>query len=209
VTHNPTDELKDTLYTLQRRRGALQTLEKQLQTARQNLTQQEAHTEHLSKAHAILQQVALQTQGELQFRITELVNLALAGVFDDPYTLTVSFVVRRDRTEVDLAFSRGDTHIDPMTASGGGPVDVAAFALRLCLWSMERPRTRPLLVLDEPFRFVSDNYLPRVGQLLEELCKRMGLQIIMVTHKEALMGTGKVFRVSMSNGMSCTVPVSD
>ncbi len=45
-------------------------------------------------------------------------------------------------------------------------------------------------MLDEPFRFVSRNYLPNLVTLVEKLSEEMGVQIIMVTHTPELeMGT--------------------
>lgn len=78
-----------------------------------------------------------------------------------------------------------------MTAAGGGVVDVAAFALRVSCLMLHRPRLSKVVVLDEPFRFVSAEYQENVGRMLEELASDLDLQVIMVTHNEEL-SIGKI-----------------
>lgn len=152
----------------------------------------------IEEAQAVIQIVSKRTQEELEYHISELVSLALNAVFPDPYELKLKFEVRRGKTEADLLFSRGGEIMDPLTASGGGPVDVASFALRVALWSLRRPRTRAVLVLDEPFRFLSRDLQPKASLMLSEISKRLGLQIIMISHSPDLIESAdKVFEVTM------------
>lgn len=89
-----------------------------------------------------------------------------------------------------MVFIRDGQEIDPMSASGGGVIDVAAFALRLACLLLATPRPRRLLVLDEPFRFVSAKYRPKIRALLLQLSEELGVQIILVTHiTELQIGT--------------------
>ena len=70
-------------------------------------------------------------------------------------------------------------------AAGGGVVDVVCFALRVVAWSLSQ--TSPVLILDEPFKWVSMGLRPICGQLLRGISDRLGLQIIMVTHDPELV----------------------
>jgi ABC-type molybdenum transport system ATPase subunit/photorepair protein PhrA len=56
---------------------------------------------------------------------------------------------------------------------------------------LKRPQPRRLLVLDEPFRFVSESYRPRIKAVVENLAEKMGIQILLVTHAPELVA-GKV-----------------
>ena len=82
-----------------------------------------------------------------------------------------------------------------MSASGGGVVDVAAFALRLSCLMLSKPPLRRLLVLDEPFKFVSAEHRDRIQTLLRTLAEEMRIQILMVTHIEQLV-TGDVLELA-------------
>ena len=143
------------------------------------------------EAQGLAQQIAAQVQQKAHDRIAGVVTRSLQAVFDDPYEFVIRFEQKRGRTEARMVFMRDGKEIDPLTASGGGVVDVAAFALRLSCLMLARPPLRRLLVLDEPFRFVSANLRGRLRGLLESLSTELGVQIIMVTHQTELT-TGTV-----------------
>jgi len=141
----------------------------------------------LEQARAIVQEVAQQVQEQAHAHIASVVSRCLRAVYDDPYEFRILFEQKRGRTEARLVFERDGVQVDPMTASGGGPVDVAAFALRLsCIMLSRQPRPARVLILDEPFKFVNRKNLPRVRSLLESLAKEMHVQIVMITHIHAL-----------------------
>ena len=146
----------------------------------------EDYLEAVKEAHELLQLVAQAIQEEAHNQIAGVASRCLDSVFDEPYEFHIGFDRKRGRTEAVLSFIRDKLEIDPMTGSGGGPIDVAAFALRLACLVLSRPAIRPVLVLDEPFRFVSKAYRPRVRALMEALAVEMGVQIVQVTHIDEL-----------------------
>jgi DNA repair exonuclease SbcCD ATPase subunit len=146
------------------------------------------------RALATAQAIAKEVQQKAHRQVSDLVTRCLAAVFDEPYAFHMEFEEKRGRTEARLVFRRGDLEVDPMSAAGGGVVDVAAFALRLSALALRRPGVRRLMVLDEPFRFVSAEYRPRVRALLETLAKETGFQFVIVTHSPEFE-VGKVVRI--------------
>lgn len=155
------------------------------------------------KAQVIIQEVARKTQQELEYHVSELVTLALSAVFEEPYEFKLEFTIQRNKTVIDIWFSRDGQLIKPMDAAGGGVVDIASFALRVALWSLAQPKSRGLLILDEPFKFLSRDLQPKASLMLKELSEKLGLQIIMVSHSEDLIdGADKVFKVKIKNGIS-------
>jgi DNA repair exonuclease SbcCD ATPase subunit len=145
-------------------------------------------------AQQILQSVAQIVQQNAHERIAKVVSSCLSSVFDNPYEFRINFTRKRGRTEADIVFVRDGKEVDPITASGGGMIDVAAFALRVVCLVLHRPRVRPVVVLDEPFKFVSSGYQENVRLMLEKLSKEMKVQIIMVSHIDELE-TGKIIRL--------------
>jgi len=146
-------------------------------------------------AQEVLQLLAQAVQQQAHARISEVVSRCLTAVFDDPYEFKIVFERKRGRTEAILRFVRGDLDVDPLTASGGGMIDVAAFALRVACLMLARPRLSKVIVLDEPFKFVSAQYRGNVRSMLEQLSEEMEMQIIMVTHIEELE-TGNTIEIS-------------
>lgn len=160
---------------------------------------------HLQKAQKIIQVVARMTQEQLEYHISELTTLALASVFPDPYELNLDFELKRGKSEAVISFDKkGDGNkVQPLLASGGGAVDVASFALRVALWSLQCPRSRECILLDEPFRFLSRGLQERASTMLKELSTRLRLQFVIVTHEETLIESAdKVFEVSIRKGVS-------
>lgn len=144
----------------------------------------------LEAAQVLAQEVATQIQELAHEKIATLVSKSLEAVFDEPYQFKINFEQRRGKTEADLTFERDGLQVDPMTASGGGVVDVAAFSLRLSSLLLSQPPLRRFLALDEPFRFVSADYRERVALLIRQLATDAGCQFLIVTHqKEYRIGT--------------------
>lgn len=134
--------------------------------------------------------IAQTMQQKAHQQISTIVSRCLSAVFEDPYEFRILFEQKRGKTEARMVFVRDGQEIDPMSASGGGVIDVAAFALRLACLLLTSPRPRRLLVLDEPFRFVSAKYRPKIRALLLQLSEELGVQIILVTHiTELQIGT--------------------
>lgn len=137
----------------------------------------------MEKAQSFLQKVAQDTQSQLKFQVEDIVNIALDTCFPDEYIFKLNFVISRGKTEAQLVFLSQKTkhEIDPMNASGGGVVDLVSFALRIALFVLEQ-NVNNVIVLDEPFRFVSKDLLHRVKDILRMLSDKLKLQFIIVTH---------------------------
>ena len=191
---------------LEQRKGQKIQIEKNIAAINRSVKDHKRSLHRHEQAREVIRAVGLATQQQLQYHISEISSLALEAVFDDPYSLGVEFIQRRNKTECDLYFTRGkdvDNKIDPISASGGGAVDVASFALRTASWAMQVPRSRPVLMLDEPFRYLSTGLLPRAGEMLKQISSELDLQIIMVTHAEELIDEADaVFSVDMNKGES-------
>lgn len=138
--------------------------------------------EDLSKAREVIMLVGKNTQQALQVRISTIVSLALATVFDNPYEFKVRFEERRNTVECDLLLVRGEDEFSPLDSVGGGVVDVVSFALRIADWKLRGGR--PVIILDEQFRNVWPGGQPKVSALLQRLSAEFDLQIILVSHQE-------------------------
>ena len=155
------------------------------------------------KALEVVKLAALKTQEQIQYHISDITSLALSAVFPEPYELIIEFVERRNKTECDLFFSRNGQRIDPMNSSGGGPIDIASFALRIASWSLQRPIRSNTIILDEPMKNLSKEYQEQGALMLQEVSRKLGIQFIIVTHEPVLARfADKTFNVSIKNGIS-------
>lgn len=115
---------------------------------------------------------------------------ALQAVFSDQ-DLSVRADISTDRGKVavslvtvqkDLA---GEVTEGECNESFGGSVTtVESLLLRLLV--MVRRGLRPMLVMDEALPAFDSNYASNMGQFLRLVCKRMGVDMLMVTHNPML-----------------------
>lgn len=90
--------------------------------------------------------------------------------------ISVDFFIRQGSKDSPLSH-RGH----PLGAFGGGPSSVASFILRVL--TVMRLGRWPLFILDEAMGAVSDEYTENTAMFLRGLAKRMGADILLVTHK--------------------------
>lgn len=196
-------QLQEARQKLEQLKGKKDRIEDDIFHLKCDIELKKSHIMETEKALEIVKTVGLKTQQTLQFHISDTVSAALESVFPEPYQFGVEFVQRRNKTECDLSFVRGGEAMNPLEASGGGAVDVASFALRIASWTMQSPRSRSVLFLDEPFRYLSEGLLPLAGQMVKRISDQLNLQIVMVTHSEALMEhADKTFTVTQRKGIS-------
>jgi len=212
--------LQNLRHKLERKKGSRDQIQRDLETATSKRQEAETEIRHTTSAQAIIQAVAIATQKELRYRIEEPVSLALGAVYQNPYKMVADFIFTgRGTTECHLGFERDGVIITPVDnhggSSGGGPIDIASFALRIGSWSLAIPRSRPILITDEPFRWIDKEKgkgadittMHLAGQFLKEVTKPppqgLGLQIICISHiRELIDSADKVFTVTMNNKVS-------
>ena len=157
---------------------------KLLDTQKQ-LEKTEQDYQNALKAREIINIVAKDTQQQLEMRITNIVSMALAAVFPDPYQFKLVFNERRNQTEADLLLVRNGEELSPVEGAGGGVLDVVSFALRIAVLLMSNYRR--IIILDEPFRHLSADLQPKASEMMKMLSDKLGIQFIMVSHEEGII----------------------
>lgn len=154
------------------------------------------------QARDVLNAVMLATQNKVKEFIEDVVTLALRSVFGEGYAFKVNYEVRRGKSEASVFITKGADQFSPEDECGGGILDVASFGLRMSLWALTK-NPEPVLILDEPFRFVSVNHQERCAEMLQRVAEMFSVQIILVTHSEVLAeAADRVFRVTQTAGVS-------
>ena len=160
--------------------------------------------EIVDKSQRICQSVAKKTQENLSIQLNGLINLALETCFPNQYEFRTNFIENRGKTELRFVLydKRTKTETDSiMDSFGGGLIDIVSLALRLCLHTLEG--SGKLIVLDEPFKFVSQDLRLRAASLIQELSHKLNLQFIIITHIPEIAEVGdKIFEVKKTDGIS-------
>lgn len=179
-------ELTQIRRRLEQEKGSFSMLRKKLHVYNDEISELEKKKQDIELARGLIREVGFKTQEQLQYHISDITSLALSAVFEDPYELKVSFVQRRDKMECDLTFTRNGVELDPLNSSGYGAVDVASLALRVASGSMQRPRRRNIIILDEPLKYLSEDMQVFAGKMIKELSDKLSIQFIIVTHEPLL-----------------------
>ena len=193
---------------LEQRKGQRTEVEWTISDNVQAVKDQERSLRRHEEAREIIRTVGQKTQNQLSFHIKDITSLAMEAVFNNPYSLAMEFVNRRNKTECDLYFERDGNRVEPLDGGGGGAADVASFALRVASWSLQRPHTRNVLLLDEPFKHLKgENENRRVLEMLRKISQELKMQIIMVSDERisreaTIEATDRLFEVSIRNGVS-------
>lgn len=190
-------ELRD---AVESKKAEKELYKKQLKQAKQRFRDANKRLTDIKEARIFVQEVANKTQQNLEEGVSDLVTTAFHSVFkDDPLDFQMQFVSRRNKTECDLHFVKHGNQMEPLFSEAGGAVDIASFALRAAYLQLKD--NRKILLLDEPMKNVSSDYLPDVAEMMRLISSDLGFQIVMVTHIEALYEecADKIFKVRNGN----------
>ena len=157
-----------------------------------NIAHLEEKIENSRKVHNALLTCRVFFQKEAEVAQEDVVNvlsgvtsMALADIFPDPYTCVIETGIKRNSTEAVILFEKDKVKVEPKDATGGGPIDVGSFAARVAFTHLSQ--ARPLIVADEPFKFVSRNLLSKCPEMLHMLSEKLGMQFIIVSHLEEVI----------------------
>lgn len=192
---------------IERAQGAKEQIEKDLASLDRDFSALTVKLEDTESAQMIIQYVAQKTQEEIQYHLSEFVSMALESIFgEEAYNFITEFTSkgsRAARTECRFLFEKNGSTINPLLAAGGGPIDVAAFGLKITIWTIAQPKTRNTIVLDEPFKYLSAGLIGFAGDMLKEISDKLNVQFIIVSHSRELINSAdKIFIVEQKNDIS-------
>lgn len=147
----------------------------------------ESEISNMVEARNIIAEASRITQEQFKEFVESLITLAIQSVFPDKdYKFIVDFVLQANRSQIFLMVQQGDKEpYLPEDEQGGCLLDIISFALRIVLWSLEKPRSRNVLIFDEPFRWTGA-LTEKAANMMKEISGKLDIQIIMVTHDERL-----------------------
>lgn len=148
--------------------------------------------DRMSKARWVITEAQRMTQVRFKKKVESLVSLAIKSCFRDrDFDFELVFEEKRNQMEIrpviyETVDGVREPYDDPEDDVHGGLIDVISFALRIVLWSLEQPRSRPIIILDEPMKNMGA-LITLGGQMLSEIAHDLGFQLIIVTHEDELI----------------------
>lgn len=210
--------LENKLYSLRdyisREEGKKEKLEEQLVSYRDDLKQINKQLDLLEKVMILYQKTSLYARDQAKKQIETLVTKCLQYIFET----NVEFVIELDelRNKANAEFYVVND-IDgliiktkPELSRGGGVVDIVSLALRIAFLQIHKPPVDGPLILDEPAKHVSEDYIFNVGNFLKQTSQMFNRQIIMITHNDHLAAlSDRAYGMELHSSVSSITPLED
>jgi hypothetical protein len=161
----------------------------------------EKRAEALRLAQDIMNEVGVLAQSEIKDVIEHLVSQALQFTHGENYAFEIDNRISRNQPETYMYVLIDGQRNSLKDELGGSVVDVVCFALRVVFWAIQVPRTRPLILLDEPFK--NGGKQEALCQMIKHLSDLLGIQFVIVTYDDRIVVIADTcYRVTQANGTS-------
>lgn len=154
------------------------------------------------KVSLLLQRTSEFARNQAKIQIETLVTNCLQYIFESniEFKIEIEELYGKPNAEFFVITKEDNTIIKtkPEQSRGGGVVDIISLALRIAFLQVHKPKIEGPLILDEPAKHVSEEYIFNVADFLLRTSEMFDRQIIMVTHNNHLSSIGtNAYRISL------------
>ena len=196
-----------------KRDGKREKLLEQLKVGEEKLVALRKEQELLEKVAALMRESAEYAREQARDQMENLVTNALQYVFGPEFQFSIQFSEHGGKPVAEFyvitEWEGKKIKTRPQEARGGGVVDIISLALRIGLMESFRPRPEGPLILDEPGKHVSAEYIHAMLEFLKQTGEMFGRQIILVTHNPHLTDAAdQAWQVQYKSGETEVVPIT-
>lgn len=208
---NELSKLKD---YIAKQEGKKEKLVEQLANNSSKMKEINIEIDKLEKVSIIFQKTSEFAREQSKKQIETLVTKCLQYVFETNIEFVIEIEEMRNKANAEFYVINEveDTIIKtkPELSRGGGVVDIISLAIRIAFLQIHKPQIQGPLILDEPAKHVSEDYIFNVGDFLRQTSEMFNRQIIMVTHNHHLSNiSNNAFRVQLTGFTSSVLPIVD
>ena len=195
--------------------GKIEILNDQLEKIEKKLEDKEKYSEVLTQVSLLFQKTSEFAREQSKRQIEDTVTKCLQFIFETDIEFLIELSEARSvpiaEFYVQSNYSEGySIKTKPEIARGGGVVDIISLALRIAFLQQNQPSLSGPLILDEPGKHVSNDYIFNLGEFLKQSSNVFNRQIIMVTHNPHLSQiSDKSFYVKNKGGISEVSPYQE
>lgn len=156
----------------------------------QDIVKSKARELERAEQAMVLVKKALEKSLSRKRYVESIISSGLSEVYGVQYSYELKEVVDDDGLVRGLkpTLKRvGGLERDPYRRFGRGAKDVMNICYNFALILLEAGTSR-LLVMDEPLSHISNEMQERLEQFMQNICKKSGLQLVMITHQDAPFG---------------------
>src|SRR5699024_6214607 len=188
------DELKSYLNLIKqyyaKESGKKEKIIEQLKENNEKIASIEKQQELLEQVNILLQKTSQFAREQAKVQVENLVTNCLEYIFENntQFKIEINEAYKKQNAEFYVITNVDGEEIKtkPTESRGGGVVDIVSLALRISFLQIHRPFIEGPLILDEPAKHVSEEYIFNVANFLKKTSEMFNRQIIMVTHNNHL-----------------------
>ena len=182
--------------------GKKEKIIEQIEENKQSIKDIQSETDLIEKVSMLLQRTSEFARNQAKVQIESLVTNCLQYIFDNniEFKIEIEELYGKANAEFYVITKADDMIIKtkPEQSRGGGVVDIISLALRISFLEVHKPKIEGPLILDEPAKHVSEDYIFNVADFLKRTSEMFDRQIIMVTHNNHLSSIAtNAYRVYM------------
>lgn len=198
---------------LSREEGKRDKLKEQLNDNNKSIIKINLEMDLLSKVSILFQKTSEFAREQAKSQIESLVTKCLQFVFDSNIEFLIEIEELRGKANAEFyVVNEAEDLIiktKPELSRGGGVVDIVSLALRIAFLQIHKPKIEGPLILDEPAKHVSEEFVFNVADFLKQTSELFNRQIIMVTHNNHLAAIGtNAHRVELKGSISSVMEVT-
>jgi len=196
-------------------KGKLQVISQNYENTKKELDKEIKYEDLLTKVILLFQKTATYAREQSKRQVEDLVTRCLQFIFETDIEFLIELSEKRSVPNAEFYvrsnYDEGYSIITkPELERGGGVVDIISIALRIAFIQLHKPVLQGPIVLDEPGKHVSEDYIFNLGDFLSKSSSLFKRQIIMVTHNAHLAQIcDKSYSVDIKNGVSCVEEINE
>ncbi len=165
------------------------------------------NSEELILVDTLLKQTADFSREQASVQIKSIVTSCLKLVFNSDMEFEIELSQSRGKNSAEFfIIEKQEDNVYKykiQDSRGGGVIDILSLALRLAFLLKYSPSINGPLILDEPAKHVSEDFIFNVSNFIKKVSEEFDKQIILISHNEHISSIGdKGYRISKSNLIS-------
>lgn len=196
-------------------KGKLQVISQNFENTKKELDKEIKYEDLLTKVILLFQKTATYAREQSKRQVEDLVTRCLQFIFETDIEFLIELSEKRSVPNAEFYvrsnYDEGYSIITkPELERGGGVVDIISIAQRIAFIQLHKPVLQGPIILDEPGKHVSEDYIFNLGDFLSKSSSLFKRQIIMVTHNAHLAQIcDKSYSVDIKNGVSCVEEINE
>ncbi|OLS03977.1 AAA family ATPase [Tissierella creatinophila] len=194
--------------------GKREKLDEQLNLYLKDYSYINSQIELLEKVVILFQKTSEFARNQAKSQIENLVTKCLQFIFESNVKFTIELEDLRNKANAEFYVVDETEHLQiktkPELSRGGGVVDIISLALRIAFLQIHKPSIQGPLILDEPAKHVSQEFINNVGEFLKQTSEMFNRQIIMITHDNYLASlSDRSYKVNLIDTVSIVKQIEE